>query len=242
MDKDVEKLRNSENRQEKLSCVLDIISKIVSMLPIPLSTLYPISEVPELLNEALQSIMKASFDKKLKLVLEEIEAGNRIITKQELLEINVIEDFNRLLQAISRTNVNEKIGIATRLFVRGCISDEPLSTDTYEEYLRIVEELSVKELAILAILYSVEQKPDDYIDEKMSKDEYLPHRYWEKFKEKVARELDIPSGQIYPMMKRLERSGLFAMYNGFSFGQVEEGTTTEYFDEFYKYIRSFDNP
>ena len=237
VDNEVEKLKKSKDRQKKLFCGLDIVSKIISMLPMPVSTL---SGTVELLNEAIQGIIRNSYQEKLKLVLEEIATGHRFVTKQELSEVDVIENLNRLMQAISRTNVNDKIRIMTRLFVRGCISEEPLNTDTYEEYLHILEDLSVREIAVLAILYSVEQNPDAYIDKEMSKEEYLPHRYWEKFKEKVTSELGIPASHIYAIMKRLERSGLFAMYNGFSFGTVEEGTTTAYFDEFYKYIKSFE--
>ena len=237
MDNEIKKLKKRENRQKKLFTGSDIICKIISMLPMPTSTF---SGAAELLNDAIQGVMRASFQKKLELVLEEVAAGDRLVTTQELSEVDVIENLNRLMQAISRTNVNDKIRIMTRLFVRGCISDEPLNTDTYEEYLRILEDLSVREIAVLAILYSVEQNPDAYIDKEMSKEEYLPHRYWEKFKEKVTSELSIPSGHIYAVMKRLERSGLFAMYNGFSFGTVEEGKTTAYFDEFYKYIKGFE--
>lgn len=75
--------------------------------------------------------------------------------------------------------------------------------------------------------------PNPYVDPSIREKEYLPHRYWRSFEEKVFQELDIPQEQVYPIMKRIERTGLFAMFNGFSFGRIEEGETTSYFNEFF---------
>lgn len=169
----------------------------------------------------------------------EIIAGHQFVTTPELCEIQVFEDFNLLLQTALKTNVNEKIQFATRLFVKGCLTANTLAADTYEEYLHIIDDISFRELSVLAILRSIELNPDPYIDSSLSETEYLPQRYWKAFKAKVTADLDIWPNHIYPIMKRLERTGLFAMYNGFSYGAVEEGTTTDYFRDFYEYIKDF---
>ena len=184
-------------------------------------------------------MLNTSFQSKLSVVQAEILSGERLITTTQLEQIEIIERFHRMLQTVTRTNVNEKIRLAARLFVRGISFEQELSTDKYEEFLRTLEEISEREIAILAILHTIESNPNPYVDSSMSKKEYLPNRYWRAFKEKASQELYIPQEQICPIMKRIERTGLFAMFNGFSFGRVEEGETTAYFNDFFAYIASF---
>lgn len=200
----------------------------------------PFGGAPSIAVQNIQEILNSSFQSKLSAVQEEILAGEKLITTTQLEQVEIVERFHRMLQTISRTNVNEKIRFAARLFARGVSSKQELSTDKYEEFLRTLEEISEREISILAILHTIEVNPNPYIDSSMSKKEYQPHRYWGSFKEKVSQELNIPQEQIYPIMKRIERTGLFAMFNGFSFGRVEEGETTSYFDEFFSYIATFD--
>lgn len=235
IDKPIAELANKEHQSEHPAFkITKLILDAFACLPIPYSG------TPSLAIQSIQEILNSSFQNKLSAVQEEILAGEKLITTTQIEQVEIVERFHRMLQTISRTNVNEKIRFAARLFARGISSKQELSTDKYEEFLRTLEEISEREISILAILHTIEVNPDPYIDSSMSKKEYLPHRYWSSFKEKVSQELDIPQEQIYPIMKRIERTGLFAMFNGFSFGRVEEGETTSYFDEFFSYIATFD--
>lgn len=213
---------------------IQAILNVIATAPLPFAGL------PSVAVQYIQAGLKSSFDNKFIRIQQEIIAGQKFITTNELNEIKVFEDFNRLLQTVSKTNVNEKIQFAARLFVRGCLTDTPLVTDVYEEFLHIIDDISLRELEILRILRCIELNPVSYIDNSIDEKEYLPHRYWASFKEKVSNDLGIMPEHIYPIMKRIERTGLFAMYNGFSFGAVEEGLTTDYFGDFHKYIVAFD--
>lgn len=222
---------NTASGWKNVQAVLDVIATA----PIPFAGL------PAVATQYIQTALQESYNSKIRLIQQEIIAGHKFITTDQLSEIQVFEDFNRLLQTTIKTNVNEKIQFATRLFVRGCLTGRSLATDIYEEYLHIIDDISLRELSALEILRRVELAPDPFIDKSMSEKEYLPQRYWKAFKEKLVADLAIMPDHVYPIMKRLERTGLFAMYNGFSFGIVENGTTTDYFRDFYNYIIAFDS-
>lgn len=231
----VVELQNLE--QKSNHTVPKVIKQIFDLLA---CSSVPLGGIPSFLTQSVQEYLNLNFQNKLALVQKEILSGESLIMTSQLEHIEIIARFHRMIQTIARTNINEKIQFAARLFARGISSTQELSTDKYEEFLQTLEELSKRELSILATLRMIELDPLAYVDSSTSENEYLPHRYWESFKKKVSQELDISPEYIYPLMKRLERTGLFSMYNGFSFGRVEEGETTAYFHEFFSYIVSFD--
>lgn len=234
MDNPITGLKKSErictnSGWDTLQTVLDAISTS----PIPFVGL------PSVAVQSIQKNLRIIFNNKFEVIQNEIILGKKFITTNQLNEIQVFENFTRLLQTANKTNVNEKIQLAARLFIRGCLTDTPLTTGVYEEYLHIIDDISIRELYILKILRAIELNPDSYIDNSKSEKGYMPDRYWKAFKEKVSTDLAIAPDHIYPIMKRIERTGLFAMWNGFTFGAVESGLTTDYFCDFYRFIIDF---
>ena len=238
MSDPVEELRAiSEKDDNKALKTISLVLSVVEVIP-------EVGSVASGINKAIDFCRRKreeSLAQKRELMAKEIINGQRFITRKGISDIEIVENFGRMIQLIDHTNINEKIEFAVRVFIKGCLSDRFVSTDIYEEYLQIIRDLSLREIKLISILRDIEEHPQAYENDDKTKGEtYEPVKYWKAFKKRAADELTIPEGYVYPMLKRIERTGLFAFFNGMSFAPVEEGETTEYFRGFYWYIEKFE--
>lgn len=112
----------------------------------------------------------------------------------------------------SINNIQEK---RTKL-LKNTINDE--NTDNFEEYLKILDELSYKEIKALIILDSFYKT----IQTKEQNDLQYISVFWDKFTKKINEDLEIPYDEIEPYMNRIARSGCYELITGNYFIMREE--------------------
>lgn len=155
---------------------------------------------------------------------DELAKGN-IVVDESLLES---EDFLHCYFATAKYAFNsrrrEKIKMFARLLKSSVTGNGLNDVDEYEDFLKILDELSYRELQALNIL-------DEFSDrERMSdqNDGQWTITFWGEFTQRISNELNIPPDEVINFMKRISRTGCYELLIGFMAGGEEGKLTPTY--------------
>jgi hypothetical protein len=154
----------------------------------------------------------------------EREKSDRLENLIEALE-TVLEDFGGIIpiersdpvihaayitiEATLRTARRRKIRAFGKLLASGLRPDPKINLEyEYEDYLKILDDLSIRELQLLAILSSFEQESagTEHMNDLARADSF-----WESFERQAIQELSIPSprDELTGLITRLGRTGMY---------------------------------
>ncbi len=160
------------------------------------------------LDAALIAQWENSKAQRFKILLQELNSGQRFLTEKLIQDEPFIFAFTSITKAAINTRKKEKIALFARLLRNACI-EKRHGSDEFEEYLSILDDLSYRELRILLILKKFEEDfqlqikiLDSLEQSKQSKES------WKLFQNAVSSECDIPSEQLIPILMRISRTGL----------------------------------
>ena len=152
--------------------------------------------------------------------LETILSDNNLIVSADVNDIEFIMNFKRTLDAVNRLANNDKVVYFANLLKNGYMKENKISNDEYEENLRILGELSFRELNYLFFLYRFEQNND--INQK---------HYWYKFIEEFEKEFKINKYKSYEIYKRIANLGLISEELELETKSVIEKSDPQEYDE-----------
>ena len=142
-------------------------------------------------------------------------------------ELLVSEDFLHCCFATLKAAINtfqqEKIRKYANLLGTYTMSGNFADVDEIEEYLKILEELSLKEINILEILETHEAKHPIREDENEGQ---RVNRFWASFTETMVNELEIPREEIDARLMRLTRTGCYELLRTYVVGSKGKLTPT----------------
>ena len=184
-----------------------------------------------IIDTQLTDFQSKQRNKLLEIILSDIS-----ITSEMVNDVEFIMNFAKTLEAVNRLATIDKVVYFANLLKNSYFSSEKIDNSKFEEFFDVINSLSYRQMHALAILSNIENNPEPYIDKAIGEKGYSPDRYWGSFKKELENKLGIETDHVYSIMKSTERTGLFTMYNGFSFGPVEVGELTPYFKEFAKRV------
>jgi hypothetical protein len=88
--------------------------------------------------------------------------------------------------------------------------NEIRSIDEYEDYLKILDEISYREFLALKVLDEYSETPRT----EEQNDLQWTNQFWEDFESRLAGELNIPIEQVVDFMNRITRTGCYEMFTG----------------------------
>ncbi len=194
-----------------------VIRSLIQLIPCGVGSAFDVFVVYK-----IQEIRK----ERLRTFFDELGAGEIELTKN-LIES---EDFLYCYFATLRAALNARRREKTRMFAR-LLKSEVLpnsfsNTDEYEEYLKILDELSYREIEVLFILDEYEtQFPKDPDVSNLSR----IGNFWDNFTKDLSENLHIPHEEIYPLLTRLERSGCYVKLSGFTSSNTRGELTPTYY-------------
>ena len=95
--------------------------------------------------------------------------------------------------------------------LKNSLTEEDISNiDEYEDFLKVLDELSYRELLALRIL----DKYSSTTRSEAQKDLTWTNQFWDKFEEDITNELKIPKDQIASFMDKIVRTGCYEMFTG----------------------------
>lgn len=200
-----------------------------------LSVLKAVPIIGELIDGTID-VLLTDFQNEKRKKLIDIILSDITITSEMVNDVEFIMNFAKTLEALNRLAKNDKVKYFANLLKNSYFCGDKIDNNEFEEFFEVINNLSYRQIQVLTILHNIENNPEPYIDKSISEKEYMPKRYWSSFKKELEDKLHIRQDDVYSIMKSIEKTGLFTMYNGFSFGSIEVGTLTPYFKRFAKRV------
>lgn len=176
------------------------------------------------LNARAQEIGK----ERAKELFDELSEGSIELTKEIIQCEDFIHRWVITAKAALNTRRREKIRLFARLLKSSFLLDTSVTTDEYEDYLSILDELSYREFLILSTLERYEREFPPSENENQLQN---TSRFWEEFVSEIKQELDLTFDEVQAMLTRLNRTGCYetivGMYLGYQGGRGK--LTASYF-------------
>ncbi len=113
------------------------------------------------------------------------------------------------IQATLRTSRREEIRAFARLLRAGRVDPPRIDLETeQEDYLKILDDLSVRDLQIPWLLGEIENRYP-YHDDEYAKDTDWFDSHWSEFEDAVASTIGTPRAELPGLLARLGRTGLY---------------------------------
>lgn len=151
--------------------------------------------------------------KRMRFFFDELAEGKMVLTPDLLESEDFLHCFFATTKAALNSRRSEKIKMFARLLNSTVEPNTFLNTDEYEEFLNILDELSLRELLILFTLDKYESKltikPEPG---KTNLNEIIP--FWGEFENEIHLKLGVPKNEIDAALIRLVRTGCYELFTG----------------------------
>ena len=147
---------------------------------------------------AIGAGFSAAKDRRMKLLLDEIaKQGIQDLPPETLESEEFVQAFTSAARAAASTQQDEKIKLFAQMFATYANGQVTVSSDEYEEQMRILEDLSVREFNVLLAINRHQQNVTDEQD------------YLVTLLDRIAVEAGVNLRDIPATLERLRRTGLY---------------------------------
>lgn len=160
-----------------------------------------------LLNTRAQQIA----EERAKEFFDELSKDSLELTEEIIQSEDFIHRWVITAKAAVNTRMREKIRLFARLLKSSFLSDTSITTDEYEEYLSILDELSYREFLVLLILERYER---EFLPSENENELQRASRFWEQFVSEVNQQLNLTVDKTNAMLTRLNRTGCYQTFIG----------------------------
>ena len=178
-----------------------VIRALIQLVPFGIG-----GAIDVVLTKTLENIK----EERLVAFFDELATGD-VVVDEKLLEC---EDFLHAYYATTKYALNsrrrEKIRMFARLLKSSITESEISDVDEYEDILKILDELSYRELLALKVLDEYSSTPR--IEEQ--NDLQWTEQFWNEFEQRLSNELRIPKNQVTDFMNRIGRTGCYELFTG----------------------------
>ena len=150
-------------------------------------------------------------EERIRVFFDEIASGSIELTPEVIESEEFLHAYFSTLNAVTHTHRKEKIKLFAKLLTSTLRENLTSKIDEYEEFLKILEELSYREFVILTKLESYE---DRFPKRSGENDLQRVSRFWDDFSTEVKGELQIQSNELDASLTRLNRTGCYETFTG----------------------------
>ncbi len=168
-------------------------------------------------NQILKNRTKTFLDE---LVNGDIELSAELIESEDFLHT-----YFSTFKAALFTKQREKIRLFSKLLINGITTSLINKSDEYDDYLKILEELTSREITILFILNNFEDK--NPITEGVNPLQRAGV-FWVEFEKEIFNQIDISPSELNGLLTRIQRTGCYQEITGSYWGYTGgQGYLTE---------------
>lgn len=149
---------------------------------------------------------------RLSTLLRELEKGERYLTPELITSEPFIHDVISVMRSAAQTKDHEKIKLFARLLTNAARYRKN-GTDEFEEFLRILNDLSLREYALLDLLRKHEDRLNERLETGQNSTEIRNSQY-SVFRNEAHSLLGIELDELKAMMAGLTRTGLYSELTG----------------------------
>lgn len=185
----------------------------------------------------IDSVLTTSYNNILvdraKTFYDELGMGNIEVTQELIKNEDFLHAYFSTFKAAIYTRQRKKIRFFARLLNNGLSLDVINDVYQYEDYLKILDELTFKEIYLLFTLKTHE--------DSASVEDYEAMKHWDGFKTRIMMDLNFTEDELKSVVVRIVRTGCFIERSNFLATTVKTGYTSEIFKTLVKLIEINDN-
>lgn len=193
------------------------------------------------IDDALTSAVENMREKRLRAFFDELGSSRLQLTEELIQEEDFLHAYFSTLRAAINSRRTQKIRLFAQLLANAGQA-QAVGTDAYEEFLNILDDLSLRELRILLILKGFEDtRPAMATSTGGTGDAenelQRVNQFWQSFEEAVNQELGIAPEMLRAILARLSRTGLYETIIGTFFDYTGgRGRLTPLFQSFVEWL------
>lgn len=153
--------------------------------------------------------LEAIRKKRTETFFKALAEGEVSLTKDVIESDDFLHKFVTTTKAALETRHSEKIALFANLLANGS-DPEACDVEEYEDLLKILDELSFRELKALSILDRFSDHPRNREDNDLQ----WVNTFWDAFEEAAADEIGLPVEQMRDFMNRIARTGCYEIFTG----------------------------
>jgi len=189
------------------------------------------------IDVALSTYIDNIKQKRLKIFFDELNSGSIKLSPELVESENFLHCYFSTLKAALNSRRQEKNEMFSRLLKSTIRAGNYSSIDEFEEYLKILDELSLREFQILIKLEEYESE-NPLLDTDNGNELKRATRFWESFVGDI-KNLGVPENEVDSIINRLNRSGCFETFVGNYYDYTGgKGKTTATFKRLKKLIET----
>jgi hypothetical protein len=223
-----------ENEQPKVPTQLEEFSKRYEQQPFirALVQLIPYG-IGSAADTALVTVLNKIRWERARTFFDELAKGKIALTQEQIANEDFLHAYFATARAALNTRRREKIRLFGRFFTQYCQGTGFTNTDTFEEILAVLDDLTLRELQVLLLLRDFETNNPILPGQNAMQ---RAMQFWSSFLHRVEAELDIPKAELPGYFGRLNRTGLYQTFvGGFYDYTGDMGYTTPNFARFSMY-------
>lgn len=172
---------------------------------------------------------------------KELDKGNIELTKEIVESEDFLYSLFSALKAAIYTRQKEKVRFFAKLFVKKYVENGFSQADEYDDYLKILDELTFREIYMLYRLKEYEDTVHeievDEDDEDKDDELRIAGRYWRDFSREIHETLGIEYPEISGLLTRAGRTGCYSPMTSMTLGyRGDRGKTTRVFEKLVQFI------
>lgn len=163
------------------------------------------------IDTALLTRLQAMRIERARVFFDELAKGEQQLSPELLKNNDFLHCYFSTTAAVLRTHRTEKIQMLARILGAATKNGNFAVIDEYEEFLTILDDLSHRELLVLATLAKYEALHPQGNDEN---DLQRANRFWDSFTDELVHRLEIRPAEVDSLLTRLSRSGCYEAFTG----------------------------
>lgn len=164
------------------------------------------------IDTALSGKVQQMREARLHTLFQELRDGERELTDDLVQSEDFLQAFFATTSAALRTKRTDKIRWFGRLLLAATGANPGLSlADEHEDFLAILDDLSYREIGVLATLAELETA---HPKTPGVNDLQRAGRFWNDFTHTVCARFQVPAEEVQGILARLNRSGCYETFSG----------------------------
>ena len=174
----------------------------------PLRGLVQFTPLTAALDTALLGAWTTTRHRRFEALLDALNDGTHTLTQEDIQREEFLHAFFTTVEATLRTQRHEKIAWFGRLLL-ACFGANAghLPASEHEDMLKVLDDLSYREIGILVLLLDYERRHETNGDDSARRRQ--AKGFWDDFTSEACAKFGIPGEELPGMLVRLARSGMY---------------------------------
>lgn len=223
-------MMNEELEQAKLS--LQNMNELIDIKgnPVVSSVLMaPIKAIPgigDLVDSTTDKMLENFQKQKEQELIDVILSDSHSITTGMVNDVEFIMNYARTVDAVRRLATNDKVKYFGNLIRNGYLSGEHINSNTFDEYLDILNTMSYRELQYLMDYKMFCETSDAKSKSSKVTIKYKYNNKWYQFSKEYSKMLQITPNELYNAFIRIKQTGFVEEEYETEDGDVDEDDNT----------------